>query len=160
MGLVDEAIAAIGDRAKYTLDSQAKARISLELAKCYIAKEKLEPARKELTEILMFVEPGPLSHEIALQLADVCLKLGQSSQTISICSQLLDLRPSTQIKQKALNTLAAAYSQQKNYDKAALALLGKWNMVKEPQEKGTPESPAATEQSLPETKLNPIEQGS
>lgn len=160
IGLVDEAVAAIGDRAKYTLDPHAKARISLELARCYIAQEKLEPARKELTDILTFIEPGPLSHEIALELAEVCLKLGQSSQTISICSQLLDLGPSPQIKQKALNTLAAAYSQQKNYDKAALALLGRWNVAKEPQENRTPDSPAATDQSLPETGQNPIEQGS
>lgn len=160
MGLVDKAIAAIGDRALYISDSRTKARISFELAKCYIAKEKLGPARKVLTETLMSVEPGPLSHEIALELADVCLKLGQSSQTISICSQLLDLGPSPQIKQKALNTLAAAYNRQKNYDKAALALVGKWNVAKEPQEKGSPESPAVTDQSPPQTKQNPLEQGS
>jgi TolA-binding protein len=156
IGLVDEAIAAIGDRAKYTLDPHAKARISLELARCYIAQETLEPARKELTDILTFVEPGPLSHEIALELAKVCLKLGQSSQTISICSQLLDLEPSPQIKQKALNILAAAYNRQKNYDKAALVLLGKWNVAKETQEKLTPNSPAATDQSPPQTKQNPL----
>ena len=152
MGLADEAIAALGDRAQYTLDPQVKVGISFELAKCYIAKENLELARRDLAEIIMLVEPGPLAHEIALELADVCLKLGQNSQTISICSQLLDLGPSAKTKQKALDILAAAYSRQKNYDRAALTLLGKWNEAKEPGDKRTLDSPAATDQSLPEAK--------
>ncbi|MHC4112763.1 MAG: tetratricopeptide repeat protein, partial [Planctomycetota bacterium] len=160
MGLADEAIATLGDRAQYTRDPQVKVEISFELAKCYIAKENLELARRDLAEIIILVEPGPLAHEIALELADVCLKLGQSSQTISICSQLLDLDPSEQIKQKALDILAAAYSRQKNYNRAALALLGKWNEPKMPNEKRTLDNPADTEQSLPESKQNSIEQDS
>jgi tetratricopeptide (TPR) repeat protein len=127
MGLVDKAIAALGDRAEYISDPQLKAEISFELAKCHITKGNLELARSNLTEILILVEPGPLSHKAACELADVCLKLGQNSQTISVCSQLLNLDPSAQIKQKTLNILAAAYSRQKNYDRAVLALSGRWN---------------------------------
>jgi len=160
MGLVDEAIAALGDRAQYTLDPQIKAEISFELAKCYIVQGDLELAHRDLAEIIMLVEPGPLAHEIALELADVCLKLGRSSQAISICSQLLDLGPPTKIKQKALNILAAAYSRQKNYDKAAQALLGKWDETKAQNEKRTLSSPAAAGQSLQVDKQNPIEQDS
>jgi tetratricopeptide (TPR) repeat protein len=160
MGLADEAIAALGDRAQYALDKQAKAAITLELAKCYIAGGNLDLARNELSAILMLVEPGPLAHEIALELADVCLKLGHSSQTISICSQLLNLGPSAPIKKKALDILAAAYRRQKNYDRAALALLGKWNEPKAPQKNMTFDGPAAVDQSLPEDKQNPIKQDS
>ncbi len=160
MGLADEAIAALGDRAQYALDTQAKAAITLELAKCYVAKGNLELARNDLFAILMLVEPGPLAHEVALELADVCLKLGHSSQTVSICSQLLDLGPSAPIKHKALNILAAAYRHQKNYDRAALALLGKWNEPEAHQEDVTFDGPAAIEKSLPEDKQNPMEQDS
>lgn len=149
MGLVNEAVAAIGDRAQYTLDPQAKASISLELAKCYSAKGSFEQARKELYEILMIVEPGILAHEIALELADVCLKLGHSSQTISVCSQLLDLRLSETTKQKALNILAAAYTQRKDYDRAALALLGRWNVANAEKEKPTSDKLIPSDQSLP-----------
>ncbi|MHC4888030.1 MAG: tetratricopeptide repeat protein [Planctomycetota bacterium] len=127
MGLVDKAIVALGDRAQYLSDSQLKARISFELTNCYIAKGNLEHARTNLAEILVLVEPGPFAHEIALELANVCLKLGQNSQAISVCSQLLNLGPTEQIKQKALNILATAYTRQKNYDRAALSLLGQWN---------------------------------
>ena len=135
IGLVNEAIAAIGDRAQYTLEPQAKASISLELAKSYCAKGNLKQARKELSEVLVIVEPGALAHEIALELADVCLKLGQNSQAISVCSQLLDLRPSETTKQRALNILAAAYSQQRDYERAASALLGRWNVTNSEKEK-------------------------
>jgi len=76
------------------------------------------------------------------------LKLGQNSQAISVCSQLLDLGPAEQIKQKALNILATAYTRQKNYDRAALALTGRWNVAKGSDEKATLDSPATTNQSL------------
>jgi tetratricopeptide (TPR) repeat protein len=149
MGLVNEAISAIGDRAEYTFEPQAKASISLELAKCYIAKGNLEKARKELSEIPMIVEPGTLAHEIALELAGVCLKLGHNSQTISVCLQLLDLRPSERIRQNTLNILAAAYSQQKDYDRAALAFLGRWNSTNAKKEKVTSDKPISSDYSLP-----------
>jgi hypothetical protein len=39
----------------------------------------------------------------------------------------LDADPSVSTKQKALELLATAYNRQKDYNRAALALLGKWN---------------------------------
>jgi tetratricopeptide (TPR) repeat protein len=126
IGLVDKAIAILGDRAKLISDPQLKAKVALELADCYVNKGNFELARKKLAEILIVIEPGPLVHEIALKLAAVCLKLGQNSQAASICLQLLDLEPPEQIKQKTLNLLATVYNQQKDYDRAALALLGQW----------------------------------
>lgn len=127
MGLVDKAIAELGDRAEYITETQLKAEISFELSNCYIAGGKLELASRNLTRVLTFVEPGPLAHGVAVELAGVCLRLGQDSQAISVCSQLLDLGPEERIKQKALNILAAAYNRQKNYDRAVLALLGRWD---------------------------------
>jgi tetratricopeptide (TPR) repeat protein len=124
IGLADEAIAVLGDKAEYMLEMQLKAKIFFEQAKCFIAKDNLELARKSLSEILVLVEPGPLAQEVRCELADVCLKLGQDSQAISICLQLLDSAPENPIKQRALDLLAAAYTKQKKYDQAALALLG------------------------------------
>lgn len=126
MGLVDKAVAILGDRTEFISDPQLKAKVSLELADCYVNKENFELARKKLAEILIVIESGPLAHEIALKLAAVCLKLGQDSQAASVCLQLLDLEPSEQIEQKTLELLATVYNQQKDYDRAALALLGKW----------------------------------
>ena len=107
-------------------DSQLAAEINFELSECYIEKGDLDLARKKLVKILELAEAGPLAHQSALNLADICLKLGQDSQAISVCTQLLDLEPPEQIKQEALQLLATAYNQRKNYDSAALALLGQW----------------------------------
>ena len=126
MGLADKAIAVLNDRIEYVTDLELKADLSLELAECYIAKGNLQLARKKLVEILVVSESQPLAQQIALKLADICLKLNQNPQTISICSQLPDMNPPEETKQKALKIMAMAYRQQKNYDSAALALLGQW----------------------------------
>jgi len=126
IGLVDKAIAILGDRTDYISDTQLNAQICFELSDCYIEKGNLNLAREKLIEVLALAEPGPLSHKSALRLAEVCLQLGQGDQVISVCSQLLDSQPSEQTKQKALELMATAYNQQKNYDRAALALLGQW----------------------------------
>ena len=126
MGLVDTAIISLRDRAEYVSDVRLNARITFEMAQCHVAEGDLERARSRLSEVLSVAEPGTLAQETALDLARVCLKLGRSSQCISVCLQLLGAAVSAQMKQETLKTLAAAYSQQKDYDKAALALSGQW----------------------------------
>jgi hypothetical protein len=144
MGLFDKAILVLGDRAEYLLDRQAKAKVLYELAKCNIAQEELDLARKNLTDVLVLVEPGPFAREVACDLADVCLKLGQNSQAVTVCRQLLDsvplLLPSqgqgvpaeAGIRQRALDILATAHIRQRNYEGAVLALLGAESAGKEP----------------------------
>jgi len=148
MGLIDKTIMTLGDRAQYITDKQLKAGISLELCNCYIAKGNLERARKSLAEILVVVEPGPLAHQVALKLAEVCLKLDQNPQVVFVCLQLLDLSPSEQIKQKALVLLATAYNRQKKYDLAALALLGRWKSGQTPGEERALGSPVPQAEKL------------
>jgi TolA-binding protein len=126
IGLPAKAVIILADKIDYISDAQLKAQTSLELINCYIAKGDLERAYITLTEILAVVEPGPLAYEIALTLADVCLRLNRNAQAYSICSQLLDLNPPEQIKQQALDIISSVYKQKKDYDKAALALLGQW----------------------------------
>ena len=144
MGLFDKAILVLGDRAEYLLDRQAKAKVLYELAKCNIAQEELGLARKNLTDVLVLIEPGPFAHEVACELADVCLKLGQNSQAVTVCRQLLDSVPSllpsqgqgvpaeAGIRQRALDILATAHIRQRNYEGAVLALLGAESAGKEP----------------------------
>jgi tetratricopeptide (TPR) repeat protein len=126
LGLADTAIVSLRNRAEYVSDPKLNAKISFEVAQCHIAKGDLELARSSLSEILRIGEPGPLAQSAALELADVCLKLGRSAQSISVCLQLLDSDVPPPIKQQALKTLGSAYTQQKDYDKAALALSGQW----------------------------------
>jgi tetratricopeptide (TPR) repeat protein len=126
MGLVDLAVISLQNRAGYISDKQLNAKISFELALCYIAQGDLERARSGLSEILGVVEPGSLAQESALALCDICLKLDQDAQAISVCLKLLDSDLSTEIRQRTLRTLAAAYRERNEYDKAVLALSGQW----------------------------------
>jgi len=126
LGLVDTAIIFLRDRAEYISDPQLNAKISFELALCHIAGGNLEGARSVLSEILSAIEPGPLVQQAGMELADVCLKLGRGSQAVSVCLQLLESDLSGQRKRQVLRMLAAAHNQQKNYDKATLALSGQW----------------------------------
>jgi tetratricopeptide (TPR) repeat protein len=126
LGLIDTAVITLRDRAEFISDSQLNAKISFELARCHIAQSNLESARSGLTEILGTVEPGSLAQQIAMELADVCLKLERGEQAVSVCLQLLESDVPEQKKQQILKMLAEAYNQQKNYEKATLALSGQW----------------------------------
>jgi tetratricopeptide (TPR) repeat protein len=123
MGFVNKAIALLGDRADYVSEPELKARILFELAGCYVEDERLELARRNLSQVLVLVERGDFSDEAAVELAEVCLKMGQSVQTVELCSKILAFEPGEQIKKRARLLLAEAYKQQKDYDKAALALM-------------------------------------
>lgn len=122
MGLVDKAVAAIGDRAEYAMDQQSKAKTYFEQAKCAVAKGQLDSAHETLSRTLSIVEPGPLAEEISVELADVCVKLGHNAEAVSVCLQVLDWEPARQTRQRALELLATAYAGQKNYESAVLAL--------------------------------------
>jgi len=126
MGLAEKAVAGLGEQAGYVTDQRLKAKVSLELSRCLVAKGDLEGACRDLTEVLTYAEPGLQAHEISIELADVCLRLGRCGQTVSVCLHLLGDEPCQEIKRQALEILATAYRRQKDYDKAALALLGRW----------------------------------
>jgi tetratricopeptide (TPR) repeat protein len=125
MGLVDKAITTIGDKADYVSDQKLVARVHLELGNCFIAKEDFELAHRALTRALTGAEAGEPTRQAMLHLAEVCLRLQRYSETIRLCRQLLDLEIPEQSKQKVRELMAAAYKRLEEYDKAALALLGK-----------------------------------
>jgi tetratricopeptide (TPR) repeat protein len=124
LGLADTAAILLRDRAQYVTDSQLSAKIGFELAMCGVVKGNLDEARRRLTDVLAIAEPGPLAQKTALKLVGVCLKLGRSSQAISICRQLLNSNVSAGTRQQVLRLLAAGYKLEKDYDNAALALSG------------------------------------
>lgn len=126
MGLMDKAIAMLGDKAENTNNLSLKTKTGLELSNCYIEKGELNLASDKLTETLIIAEAGPLSNEIALTLAQVCLKAGRTEQALSTCSGLLESQLTEPTKQQALKIMAQAYTQQQNYESAAMALLGQW----------------------------------
>jgi tetratricopeptide (TPR) repeat protein len=123
IGLAEKAISTLAERAQYITDPRSKAQIILELARCHVANENLDLARKYLIEAVSLFEPGPPAQQASCELAEVCLKFGDYEQAVSICTKLLDSPANEQIKQQASQILASAYNKLKQYDKAALALM-------------------------------------
>jgi tetratricopeptide (TPR) repeat protein len=125
-GFLDRAIELLQNTKGSVADPVLNARLSLELSVDLMEKGDLAEAQTELSSTLVRVEPGPLSHQIALALAQVCLDLNQDDQAVSICRNVLDLRPDPSLSNRAAQLLANAYANQQNYDKAAQALMGQW----------------------------------
>ena len=133
MGLVNKAVMVLSDRAEYIDDPQLKTEAFLELARCYAADGRLEDAADTLTEILLFAQQQDVVQTVALELAGVYFQLGRNSEVISICRRILHSEPSEQLKQQTFELMAKAHNSQNNYEHAALALLGQWQLPdKEP----------------------------
>jgi len=75
-----------------------------------------------LSETFALVEPGPLAQQIGCELARICLQVGQPSQAVSVCTQLLDHAAGADRKE-IQTLLAEAYREQKDYGRAVSALL-------------------------------------
>ena len=123
MGLADKAITILTEKIQYISDNRLKADITLELARCYYTGQNLESARKYYTDAIFLLEPGAASQQASCELAEVSLKLGDNEQAVSICTKLVDSSTQPQTKQAASKILASAYSNLKQYDKAAQILI-------------------------------------
>ena len=55
--------------------------------KCW---NNLTAARDVLCQALLRSEPGLLTAQLQCELADICIKLGDNKQAVTICSQILN----------------------------------------------------------------------
>lgn len=123
MGLADQALAALSDRERYVADSQLKASIVVEMARCSEVNRDFDKAKELLAEGLSLLAAGPEAQAVSLELAEVCLKLGDDKQAIRICNQVIGSSQDESIKRKVADILASTYNKQQDYDKAARAIL-------------------------------------
>jgi len=131
IGLVNKAIALLEEKGQFLPSPELKGAVAIELAACYINNDEIETARKTLSDAFALVGPGPLAQQIGRELARTCLRLGQASQAVSVCSQLLE-HASAAEKPPVLNLLAEAYRKQGQYDRAMAAMLDRNGDVTDP----------------------------
>ena len=101
-----------------------RTRLVLELAACTADIGDLRGALQMLNDLLPTVEPGPLAHRAALALADLCVRNGRQAQAIALARGLLAPSSPDEIRQSAQQILGRAYAEQKDYERAAVALSG------------------------------------
>jgi len=154
VGLADKAATLLEEKSQYLSSPELHAQVVFELAQCHIEKGDLESARKTLGEAFAAVEPGPLADQIGRELASVCLRLGQTEQAVSVCSQLLERfgvpNPESRAaglpantkptgagperssaaseRQSILALLADAYRKQGKYNQAVAAMLDRYEV--------------------------------
>ncbi|MBN1124148.1 MAG: hypothetical protein JXA82_04010 [Sedimentisphaerales bacterium] len=125
IGLTDTAITLLRRQIQYIADFRNRALLTLELAKCELQIDALKQARQDLADALKDLAPPELANEAHLLLAEVCLRLGDLSQTEDICLRFLQ-RHDVPVSQRnaAFEILGRVYTNKNQHDKAALAYAG------------------------------------
>lgn len=131
IGLVNKAVALLQEKGQFLPSPELKGTVAMELAACYIDNDDVESARKTLSDAFAMVGPGPLAQQIGRELVRTCLRLGQTSQAVSVCSQLLEHASAVE-KPPVLNLLAEAYRKQGQYDRAMAAMLNRYDEATDP----------------------------
>ena len=124
MNLHDAASALLRRKMQFIADSEIRAKLSLELAKCYIEMGDLTIASKRLTDAIYDLPPGELTQQANLLLVDVSIKMGNYRQAKDICLKLLGYIEKGEMRDQAGNMLGKIYTHLGQYDKAALAYAG------------------------------------
>ena len=124
MGLPDKALSALRRGIDAVSDSQRRAVVLVEMARCHAEVDEPEMAYQLLTETLPRIESAALARQAACDLAEICLKLGKTVQAITVARELLKPPCPATLRRRALEALGAAYLLREDYTRAALAYSG------------------------------------
>jgi len=125
IGLADLAVGLIRHHVQYLVDPELKARANLELARSLKARGHIDEAAACLGDILVYAASGQTAQTVQYELAAACLELNRHEQTVGICLDLLRSDPPDDIRQQTFRLLAQAYARQRDYERAAQALIGR-----------------------------------
>jgi tetratricopeptide (TPR) repeat protein len=120
----ERALRLLREELRHAADARTKARMAVELARCYADAGDLDGARRIMAEALPKLEAGPEAHEATCELADFALRAGHPDQTIGLCRKLLARPISPEVRRRAFEALGQAYVAVRDYERAALAFSG------------------------------------
>ncbi|MCE5186600.1 MAG: hypothetical protein LLF76_10795 [Planctomycetaceae bacterium] len=123
--LPDSAISLLRRRIEFITEAPLRAKVSVELAQCYLSNGELEIAAKQLGEAFYELPEGLPRQQCGYLLAQTNFKLGQLPQAQSHCLGTLGsgIEDST-LRADLFGLLGEIYNSQKMYEKAALAYAG------------------------------------
>ena len=124
MSLDENAVAALRKGLAADAEGQTQCGLNVELAQCLADTDEPEKAHSLLTDTLGRMKAGPAAHAATCDLAEICLKLEKPQQAVTLCQELLKAELTPPEQAAAREILGRAYVQQKEYDKAAMALAG------------------------------------
>lgn len=133
IGLTEEALSLLGDKAEYISNPEFKSEIMLEISHCYVSQGNLAEAEKTLSKIITIVEPGYYTDQVKLELAQVLFDQNKPDQAISICTKIIASNAGKQIKEEASKLASEAYKHKNDYNNAAAVLLKDLNYTPDVQ---------------------------
>jgi len=131
MGLVQRALHRLKDRRPKTAGAQAAVEMEIEIARCAVALDRPDDARRLLEGAAAHLDPGPLARRVSAELAEVHLALGRIREAANFARSVLAEDPEPAVRRQALQTLGKAYLARRDYDRAAIAFAGKVPDLKE-----------------------------
>lgn len=124
IGLTEKAIAILAEKGPFLPGVELKARVALELARCYADHGEPAPAVEALSNAFALVQPGALAQQIGCMLAQLCVESGRTGQAMSVLQQLLNHAEGTD-RARVLDLQACVYRMQGQYDNAVAVMLAR-----------------------------------
>ncbi len=119
MGIPEKGAILIRNHMLALSDMVLQAKLSQELARCYLAENDIPAAERTLVEFLPKMEAGPSAHESVCLLAEIYLKTKRPKEAITLTRPLTYVECSDEIRQRVSDILGQAYIQQEEYGLAA-----------------------------------------
>jgi len=124
MGLAHRAMHCLKDRRPKAASTGAAVEMEIEIARCSVALDRPEDARRLLEVAAAHLDPGPLARRVSAELAEVHLVLGRVQEAVSLARSVLAEATAPAVRRRALRTLGQAYLARRDYDRAAIAFAG------------------------------------
>ncbi len=125
LDIPDTAISMLRHKIEFIADATQRAKLSFELARCYMQVGDIRVAREELSDVISDMPPGPKALQAQLLLAEATMELQEYAQVRITCLNLLNSGVNDPaMRQQALSLLGKSYTELDQHDKAALAYAG------------------------------------
>jgi TolA-binding protein len=123
--LAESAVSLLRRRIQFVAQANLRAKLSVELARCYLQTGDLAIAEKELSDAIYDLEDKTQTGEAMVMLAEVVYRRGRLGMAEEICRQILSQEGlDRQIQQDAYILMGRLYRDQKRPEQAALAYAG------------------------------------
>ncbi len=119
------AISLLRRKIEFVAESRLRAKLSLELAECYLQNGERTPARRVLNEAMTNLPTGRDAQRAAYLLARIAHENQRPELAESLCLDALTLDAGDEAQRRDIyNLLGRIYTEQNAYDRAAMAYAG------------------------------------
>lgn len=125
IGLTESALSLLRRRIEFIAEADIRARLSVELARCYLETGDLAVAEKELSDAIYDLRDRAEIERAMVLLARIFYRRGRLDMAEELCRQMLaQKQENPQVRREVFLILGGVYRDQERYEQAALAYAG------------------------------------